>query len=536
MSEKAEKDPLLGNVANPMANMESASAYPVVGVGDEVINRSYETPVCGKWMYFSVLASVIGTSFSYGYALGSLNTPTKVMQGAYKNWYNISSGGGDLSQSEITFLWSATVSIYCLGGVLSGCVSGFMADKFGRKRCMLVLNIVQVIAVALMFSSIWLHSYGVIIAGRFIYGLYGGFATVVCPLYLNEISPESMRGSVGSMNQMGVVVGLLLGQVIGLPQILGSPDYFYYILAIPIIPAVLHWAMLAVSPESPTWLYLKGNDREGARAALEKLRDMSVMTSVDGELEDYHRLELSAASEPQVSLKDMFTTYRWRPLAVASVMHASQQLGGINAVIFYSTIIFLGAGLTHDAAQYATLSLGGINIIMTLVSLVLVERLGRRTLHLYGMGGGFISLALLSTFLLFQALPGVEWMSYLCIIFVATYLIFWAVGPANIPWIYTAELFDMASRKWAISIAIAVNWSCNFLVGVSFPSIQLAMQNYAFLPFMAIIAICWTFLYSRALETKGRSALSITSHYKTVENISTLPVEERRHYRTFATT
>ncbi|XP_067951488.1 solute carrier family 2, facilitated glucose transporter member 1-like [Watersipora subatra] len=498
--------------------------------------RPYDIPVANGWLYFCVTACVIGTSFSFGYALGCLNTPAQVIEEQYLLWH-LESTGQQLSESSLTFLWSCTVSIYCLGGILSGCVGGTIADKLGRKRCMMLMNIVQVLAVALMFSSMWLHSYGVIIAGRFIYGLYGGLATIVCPLYLNEISPQSLRGITGSIHQLTVVIALLFSQVIGIPSILGTSNAFYYILALPIIPAVLHWAMLAVCPESPTWLYLKAKDREGARAALEKLRNMSVMTSVDGELEDYHRLELSAASEPQVSFTDMFRTYRWRPLAVATVMHASQQLCGVNAVLFYSTIIFVDAGLSEQSAQYSTISLGAINIVMTLVSLALVERLGRRTLHLYGLCGSFISLGFLTVFFVLQDTYHMVWMSNFCIVFVSAFMICFFVGPANIPWMYTPELFDMSSRKWAISIATAINWACNFSVGVSFPSIQISLDEFAFLPFMFIIALCWTFLYYRAPETKDRSSLDITNYFKTIDQVASTPNDaSSKDYSTFSAT
>ncbi|KAF6025878.1 hypothetical protein EB796_015817 [Bugula neritina] len=386
------------------------------------------TPVASGWLYFSIISCVIGTSFSFGYSLGCVNTPAVVIQNVYKEWYS-DAYDSSMPSSLVTLIWALTVSAYCLGGLITGCFGGLLADRFGRKKALMVGNILQIASTLLMFSSKWIHRYEVIIVARLIYGFYGGIATVITPMYLNEIALPSLKGKVGTINQLMVVISLTLSQIFGLPQLLGTAERFYYLLALPVVTGVLHWLMFAFCPESPSWLYLFKKDKEGARAALEKLRRNSDLSF---ELDEYHKQEVQMTSAAQVSVTDMFTSYRTRPLIVACIMHCSQQLSGVNAVIFYSTSIFRTAGLAHNDAQYATLSLGGIMILMTFVCMVLVDKLGRRTLHLSGLAGCIVSLSSLTVFLTVEKEnPGLTW-SCLCIASVGVFIISFNVGPAAI--------------------------------------------------------------------------------------------------------
>ncbi|KAF6021315.1 Glut1 [Bugula neritina] len=531
----AETSPLLGDASlpDPVNAKKDSRVRSTVTVDDRASTCSgsdYDEPVASGWLYFAIISCVIGTSFSFGYSLGCINTPAVVIQGVYSQWYN-NTYHSDISSGELTILWAVTVSIYIFGGMIGGVVGGSIADKFGRKRTMMVGNILQIASTLLMFSSKWIQRYEVIIVARLIYGFYGGVTTVATPLYLNEISPPLLRGKIGTIHQLTIVVALSLSQVLGLPQLLGSEQTFYYLLALPVVTGVLHWLMFAFCPESPPWLYLFKKDKEGSRAALEKLRDMDVMSTVDFELAEYHKQEVQSSSESQVSLKTIFTSYRKRPLIIACVMQCSQQLSGINAVVFYSTSIFVAANLPHADAQYATLGLGGVMIIVTSISVVLIERLGRRTLHLHGLGGCFVGLCFLTAFYVLEDLPELKWMSYLCIASVIWFIISFNIGPGSIPWFYTTEITEPSAAKWTVSVATFVNWLCNFIVGVTFPFLQAALEDYVFIPFLPIIAISSAYLFFRAPETKGKTILEITAKFKSLDNISQLPVQERKHYQ-----
>jgi SP family facilitated glucose transporter-like MFS transporter 1 len=165
-------------------------------------------------------------------------------------------------------------------------------------------------------------------------------------------------------------------------------------------------------------------------------------------------------------MADLFRTptVRWA-LFITVFLQLSQQLSGINAVIYYSAAIFKSAGYNKDVSGYATLGLGAASIVSTILSSFLMDLLGRRILHLTGIGGMFVTSIILVISLLVQSTPFWNKMSLtMTILFVA----FFGVGPGSIPWLITAELFNQAYRVPASSIAVLVNWSANFAVGLGF--------------------------------------------------------------------
>lgn len=158
--------------------------------------------------------------------------------------------------------------------------------------------------------------------------------------------------------------------------------------------------------------------------------------------------------------------------------------------MYYSTDIFLSAGLDQETSQYATLGMGGMNVLMTLVSLVIIEKAGRKTLQMIGLGGMMVDVILLTIclalkvfiskisiyyslqFKIFLSQDAASWLSYFSIILVIVYVVFFATGPGSIPWFLVTELFGSGARPMATAIAVTVNWVANFIVGLGFLPIQ----------------------------------------------------------------
>ena len=163
---------------------------------------------------------------------------------------------------------------------------------------------------------------------------------------------------------------------------------------------------------------------------------------------------------------DLFLTpiVRWA-LFITVFLQLSQQFSGINAVIYYSTVIFKEAGFKKEIAEYANLGLGAINIFVTIVSVFLMDRLGRRILHLIGIGGMFVTSLILFISLL---IGSIAFWSKISLIMTFIFVAFFGIGPGSIPWLITSELFNQAYRVPASSIAVLVNWSGNFIVGLGF--------------------------------------------------------------------
>ena len=173
------------------------------------------------------------------------------------------------------------------------------------------------------------------------------------------------------------------------------------------------------------------------------------------------------SQEKQVTVLELLSAPNYRkPIVVSIMLQLSQQLSGINTVIYYSTGIFKDAGVQEPV--YATISTGVVNTIFTVVSLFLVERAGRRTLHLTGLGGmAFCSILIMISLLL---KTDYSWMSFICIVAILVFVAFFEIGPGPIPWFIVAELFGQGPRPAAMAVAGCSNWTSNFLVGLLFPS------------------------------------------------------------------
>ncbi|EDV97447.1 GH16875 [Drosophila grimshawi] len=460
------------------------------------------------FLTYSIFSAVLGM-LQFGYNTGVINAPEKnienFMKDVYKDRY-----GEDISEEFIQQLYSVAVSIFAIGGMLGGFSGGWMANRFGRKGGLLLNNVLGISGACLMGFTKVSHSYEMLFLGRFIIGVNCGLNTSLVPMYISEIAPLNLRGGLGTVNQLAVTVGLLLSQVLGIEQILGTNDGWPILLGLAICPAILQLILLPVCPESPRYLLITKQWEEEARKALRRLRASG---SVDEDIEEMRAEERAQQAESHISTMELICSPTLRPpLIIGIVMQLSQQFSGINAVFYYSTSLFMSSGLTEESAKFATIGIGAIMVVMTLVSIPLMDRTGRRTLHLYGLGGMFIfSIFITISFLIKEM---IDWMSYLSVVATLGFVVFFAVGPGSIPWMITAELFSQGPRPSAMAIAVLVNWMANFVVGIGFPSMKTALENYTFLPFSVFLAIFWIFTYKKVPETKNKTFEEILALFR----------------------
>lgn len=483
---------------------------------------------------FAVASCAFGSSFQFGYNTGVINAPGNVIKQWYREVYRGRYGDGsvpnetiadgvttlepppgELSKEHLDLLWSITVSIFCIGGMLGGISTVFWVDRFGRKGTLMLNNIVAVLAAAFLGFAELANAYEMIIIGRFIIGLNSGINSVAGPMYLTEISPLSLRGALGSMHQLVVTISILFSQIMGLPMILGNEKGWPLLLALTILPALYQLVTLPFCPESPKYLLIVKQQEGQAQKALIKLRQTS---EVYNEMDEMKQENQKLLEVPKVRIMDLFVDRALRiPLLITIVMMLSQQLSGINAVIYYSTRIFTdNAKMSQENAVWATIGMGGINVIMTIISVVLVEKAGRRTLHLAGLGGMWAVTILLTVSLVFidKGTDGMKAWTVVCIIGVFLFVISFATGPGSIPWFIAGELFGQGARPAAMSIGVVANWLANFLVGLCFPLLENAIQHYVFLVFTVLLAIFWLFTFKFVPETKNRPIEEITALFK----------------------
>jgi len=273
-------------------------------------------------------------------------------------------------------------------------------------------------------------------------------------------------------------------------------------------PALLQSLMLPLCPESPRYLYIHLGKEQEARKSLYRLKGAYDATS---DLEEMKKEKEEADKEPKISILSLICSSVYRQqLFVALMMHLSQQFSGINAIFYYSTSIFARAGVGQPV--YATIGVGVINTIFTLVSVALVDKAGRRTLTLVGLGGMCCCAIAMTVGLKLQ--NDYSWMSYVSMSAIFIFVSFFEIGPGPIPWFIVAELFSQGPRPAAIALAGCCNWTSNFIIGMTFPYIQDWLGSYVFILFAVILFCSTIFVYLRVPETKGKTFKEIAAGFK----------------------
>ncbi|XP_027837622.2 glucose transporter type 1 isoform X4 [Aphis gossypii] len=460
------------------------------------------------FLSYTILASMLGM-LQFGYNTGVINAPEgnieKFIKDVFEDRYK-----ENMDHAQAELLYSFAVSIFAIGGMLGGFSGGIIANRFGRKGGLLLNSFVGIGGACLMGLTKYFNSYEVLFIGRFIIGVNCGLNTSLVPMYISEIAPLNLRGGLGTVNQLAVTTGLLISQILGIEQILGTDEGWPLLLGLAICPAILQLILLPVCPESPRYLLITKQWEEEARKALRRLR---ATNQIEEDIEEMRAEERAQQSEATISMMELVCSPTLRqPLIISVVMQLSQQLSGINAVFYYSTSLFITAGLAENVAKFVTIGIGVIMVNMTLVTMPLMDKTGRRTLHLYGLGGMFIFSIFITISLLITEM--IDWMSYLAVVSILGFVVFFAVGPGSIPWMITAELFSQGPRPAAMSIAVLINWVANFAVGIGFQPLKTALDNYTFLPFSVLLAIFWIFTYKKVPETKNKTFEEILALFR----------------------
>ncbi|XP_037079932.1 glucose transporter type 1-like isoform X2 [Pollicipes pollicipes] len=460
----------------------------------------------------AIFSAVLGM-FQFGYNTGVINAPQHIIEDFIKNVWR-TRYGTTIQSSTLDFVWSVAVSIFAIGGMVGGFSGAYIANRFGRKGGLLLNDLVGIVGAGLMGLSHLSSSFEMLIIGRLVIGYNCGLSTSLVPMYVSEIAPVNLRGGVGIVNQLAVTIGLLLSQVLGLTQLLGTDDGWPLLLGLAVCPSALQLVLLPMCPESPRYLLITKQKEQEARKALRQLRHCN---NIEDDVEEMKTEERAQQAEARFTMLQLVKSPALRsPLIIAIVMQLSQQLSGINAVFYYSTDIFVDAHLSAQGASYATMGVGVVMVLMTVVSILLIEREGRRTLHLWGLGGMFFfSVFITISFLVKQM---ISWVSYLAVICTFGFVVFFAVGPGSIPWMITAELFSQGPRPAAMSIAVLINWLCNFIVGIAFLPMKNLLEDYTFLPFSLLLAIFWGFTFKRVPETKGKTFEEIAALFRQAQS------------------
>ena len=477
------------------------------------------------YLYGIVLVAVLG-GLLFGY-------DTAVISGAEKGLQAYFLGASDFQYTD--FIHGLTCSSALIGCVIGALISGWLANRLGRKHTLFVAGIlffVSALGSAHPEFPFQQHSTATLTVlnsfnyYRIIGGMGVGLASAICPMYIGEIAPAGKRGQLVSWNQFAIIFGqlvvyfvnfLILGShenpVIesigkGISQVMPESDpwtiavCWRYMFASEAIIAAIFTILICFVPESPRYLVMSGKDDKA----------LSVLSKING-MEQAKVILDDIRSTIKVRTEKLFT-YGWLVVFIGIMLSVFQQVVGINAVLYYAPRIFGDMGMTNP--MFNTVMMGVVNIIFTLVAIFTVEKWGRKPLLISGSIGMAIgAFGVAFTF-------GVDGMQLITMISILLYSASFMFSWGPICWVLISEIFPNTIRGAATAIAVAAQWIFNFVVSSTFvPMFNMHLTagdnfghwfTYGLYGVMCIVAAI--FVWRLVPETKGKSLEDMTRFWK----------------------
>ncbi|KAI0982741.1 hypothetical protein GJ496_000411 [Pomphorhynchus laevis] len=424
----------------------------------------------------------------------------------------------DLKQEMINGLPQTLFIIGCFVGSLTGSMWAKIGPRWTRRNLFLINLPITYIAALLMLIAHYLKVIPLFYISRLFHGYQGGMACCIVPPYINEISSQKVRGSAGVLHQFFVTVGILFAQIIGLPVLLSRFRYWSIGLSLMVIPCLIANIVIFWLPQSPSEMYINFDRRDRAEAALRKLRGVRNVTAELDELKSEKATSNKSTGtgasgtikSVHISVIQLFTNVnlRWQTITTCTLLTV-QALSGINAVFFYSGKMFKTAGIPDHYLHYATAVTGLINVIITIVSIQLIERVGRKPLIIYPMVLMITTFILLTVFVQLNDKYHSPTIGYVCVVLILIFICAFAVGLGPIAFVYPNEVFRTEARDSALKVGLCLNYTGNLLLSLCFPTVNAAIKGYVFLIFSVILVIGFLILWWKMPETKNRNVHEI---------------------------
>jgi sugar porter (SP) family MFS transporter len=407
--------------------------------------------------------------------------------------------------------WAMSCALVgCLVGAL---VSGWLSDRFGRKRLLIAAGLVFAIS---SIGTSMATSFAAFVPWRILGGFAIGMASSLSPMYIAEVAPAQYRGKLVSLNQLTIVVGILLAQVVNwliakpVPpdatslQILQSWNGqvgWRWMFGVTAIPSVLFFISMFLLPESPRWLAKNGAHERAQR----------VLSRIGGEPygeQALREIEATVEDASGVDLRILFDRRMLRVLSLGIGLAVLQQWCGINVIFNYAEEVFSAAGYTVSDILFNIVVTGTVNLIFTFVAIAFVDRYGRRVLMLIGSAGLAIIYSCLGAFYYIHSRG-----AHMLVLVVAA-IGCYAMSLAPVTWVVISEIFPNRIRGAAMSIAVTALWVASFILTYTFPLFNYSLgAAKTFWIYAAICVVGFLFIRARLPETKGKTLEQIEASW-----------------------
>ncbi|KAK9319171.1 general substrate transporter [Lipomyces orientalis] len=418
------------------------------------------------------------------------------------------------------------VAVLQLGACFGAIVNGPIADRFSRKYSIAAANVVFILGGVLQTT---VKNITMMFVGRFFAGIAIGQLSMSVPLYLGEIAPPNVRGSLVTLQQWGISIGIMTSFWInyGTQYIGGSGNHQKELawrlpIGLQMVPSVF---LLLIStlflPFSPRWLFLVGREEEAVKSLArirrlpqdhifiqQEIYEIKLAQRFDAKtvVERYPNAKTKWKQEFELYNELITVAHLRKRLFVSCLMQLIQQFTGINAIIYYAPTIFGFIGLSGNSIHLlATGVVGIINVLSTSIAFVGLDLIGRRTILLVGAVGMGISQLIVATL---YAVHEHSWSSHrsagwAAAVFIWIFIANFAYSIGCVNWVYPSEIFPPSVRSKAIGIAVATNWICNFIIGLVTPRMLTSIRFGTFYFFFAFCVILFVWVFFFLPETKG---------------------------------
>ncbi len=409
------------------------------------------------------------------------------------------------------FTEGLVVSSMLVGAIFGSGFSGPLSEKLGRRRLVFIISIVFIIGALILASA---PSMEVLVIGRLVIGFAVGGSTAIVPVYLSELAPTEARGSLSSLNQLMITIGILSSYLVN--YAFAPIEGWRWMLGLAVVPSLILMIGVIFMPESPRWLL----EKCGEKAARDVMKLTYPASEIDGEIENMKKINAISDSTWTV----LKSPWLLSTIIIGSVFALLQQLIGINAIIYYAPKIFAKAGLGDSTAILSTVGIGVVNVLVTIVAIFIIDKVDRKKLLVIGNIGMVASLLIMSILIWIMGVNSAAWIMMICL---TTFIIFFGISWGPILWVMLPELFPMRARGAATGIAALVLSIGSLLVAQLFPLLTEVLEiQEVFLIFAVIGVIALFFVVKFLPETRGRSLEQIEADLRQRTNATVADVKK----------